>query len=80
MKDPTILARCNLFGVMKNLESLPGKDQEFKRLAESKNISIQFLVKNGPKGQLKIQDGKITMREGKYPSNAVLYFTSPGSF
>lgn len=80
MKDPKILARCNLFGVMKNLECLAAEDEEFRQLAGAEDISVQFLVKGGPSAHLSIKGGDIRLKEGRYPSNATLYFRSPQHF
>ena len=52
MKNQKVLAYCNLFGVLRNIEYLVTNDEECKKAVEGKNLSVQFKVKNGPSGQL----------------------------
>ena len=80
MKDSKILARCHIFGVLKNLECLALEDPEFRQLAGAENISVQFIVKDGPRGCLSIHNGEITLKEGRHKSKVTLYFSSPDHF
>jgi len=80
MADQAVLARCNLFGVFRNMEYLVENDKECAELVKGKNIAIQFNVKNGPKGNLSFKDGKATMKAGKHKCNIKLGFTSPEHF
>lgn len=80
MKNSLILARCNLFGVMKNLEVLGSIDDEFRQLARTGNKKVQFLIKGGPSGHLSFQNGEVVLKEGRHRSNITLYFTSPDHF
>ncbi len=80
MKNSLILARCNLFGVMKNLEVLASMDSGFQELARTENTTVQFLIKGGPKGHLSFKKGEVVLREGRFKSRIILYFTSPDHF
>ncbi len=80
MKNPRVMARCNLFGVMKNLEYLCLHQEECRHIAAGRNISIQFKIRGGPNGCMEIKDGRITLTEGTKPSQVILYFTSPEHF
>lgn len=80
MKEPAVMARCNLFGVMKNLEYLAEHDEECRRLAAERNITIQFRIKNGPRARLEVKNGKIRLEEGEGKANVILYFKSPDHF
>lgn len=80
MIDQAVLARCNLFGVFRNMEYLVENDKECAQLVKEKNIAIQFNVKNGPKGNLSFKNGKAEMKAGKHKCNIKLGFTSPEHF
>lgn len=79
MNNPFVLARCNMFGVIRNVEYLLENDEESKKLI-SKNISIKFKVNNCLKANLSFKDGKATLIDGKKKSNMSLYFFSPEHF
>ncbi len=80
MSDSLVKARCNLFAVLRGIEYLLENDSESAEMVKGTNLSIQFIVKNGPIGNLSIKNGKGEMLEGKHKSNIVLYFTSPDHF
>lgn len=80
MKNQKVLAYCNLFGVLRNIEYLVTNDEECKKAVEGKNLSVQFKVKNGPSGQLTFKNRQAEMKEGFHPSNILLFFTSPEHF
>ncbi len=80
MKNQKVLAYCNLFAVLRNIEYLAAHDKESKAAVAGKNLSIQFKVKNGPSGQLVFKNGSAEMREGFHPSSIILFFTSPEHF
>jgi len=80
MSDSLVKARCNLFAVLRGIEYLLEHDKECAELVKGTNLSIQFIVKNGPSGNLSIKDGKAVMKKGKHKSSITLYFTSPDHF
>jgi len=80
MADSLVKARCNLFAVLRGIEYLLENDNECTEMVKETDLSIQFIVKNGPRGNLTIKDGKGKMIEGKHKSNIILYFSSPDHF
>lgn len=73
-----IKANLNLYAVIKNLEDLTLHDKEMKELISKWNLSIQFIVRNGPKGYIEFADGKCSVGRGKCKRpSIVLYFFSP---
>ncbi|MBI9106518.1 MAG: hypothetical protein JEZ04_07200 [Spirochaetales bacterium] len=80
MPDSSVKARCNLFAVLRGIEYLLDNDAECKKLVEGTDLAIQFNIKDGPKGNLSIRDGKALMKSGKHKSSMILYFTSPEHF
>ncbi len=80
MVDQSVKARCNLFGVLRNIEYLVENDKECSELVKNANVAIQFCVKGGPKGNLAFKDGKAVMKAGKHKNNIKLFFTSPEHF
>jgi hypothetical protein len=79
-KNPNTLAHINLHGVIKSIVHLFELDKEVKDLVGNRNISIQFIVRNGPSGLLKFEEGKCTFSQGRHKSNVILYFVSPTHF
>lgn len=80
MADSLVKARCNLFAVLRGIEYLLEKDDECTAMVKGTDFSIQFIVKNGPVGNLSIKSGKALMQEGRHKSSILLYFTSPEHF
>lgn len=80
MKDDLIKANINLFAILRNLEDLCELDSEIKALANNKNLSIQFTVRNGPEGLISLNNGKCKLQRGTGRSNIKLYFKSPKHF
>lgn len=80
MVNQSVKARCNMFGVLKNIEYLVENDKESAKIVEGKKIAIQFIVKNGPSGNLSFNNGKAEMKHGKHKSNMTLYFSSAEKF
>lgn len=80
MIDSKVKARCNLFAVLRGIEYLVEQDGECAELIKGKDISIQFNVKNGPKGNIRFKDGRAEMKEGAQKSTIHLFFTSPDHF
>jgi len=78
MDSDLVKANLNLYAVLKNLEDLCEYDKEMKDLISSWNISIQFIVRNGPSAFLHFSRGKCEVARGsmKNPS-IVLFFISP---
>ena len=64
MKDPAVLARCNLYAVLGAIPHLLYLDPEAAALVRGKNIRVGFSVKNGPKATLVMEDGSATMVKG----------------
>ena len=79
-KDQTVLAYCNLFGVLGAIPALLRLDADAKKLVEKHRISIGFSVKNGPQGTLFFDRGEATMREGCKGCTIKLYFSSYKKF
>ena len=73
-----IKAGINLYAVFKNLEDLIALDEESRNLIKGKKLSIQFLVKNGPKAWIKFENDACKVGNGimKKPS-VKLWFKSP---
>ncbi len=80
MKDQRVLAYCNLFAVLGAIPTLLELDEQARALAEKKNISIGFSVKEGPSGTLCIENGKAEMRQGTKGCSIKLYFPSCQKF
>lgn len=80
MSKEMVKARCNLFGVLRNMEYLVENDEESKNAVEGKKVSIQFNVKSGPCANLSFSDGKAEMKVGKHPADIVLFFKSADHF
>ncbi|MCK5775700.1 MAG: SCP2 sterol-binding domain-containing protein [Bacteroidales bacterium] len=78
MSYQIIKAGINLYAILKNLEDLIALDKESKALIKGKKISIQFVVKNGPKAWVKFQNDACEVGQGTMKSPSVkLWFTSP---
>ncbi len=70
-----IKANINLYAILKNLEDLVEYDSEVKSLIKGKKVSIQFVVKRGPKAGVifennscRVVKGKIKSRSGVLPA------------
>ena len=77
MTDNLTKACINLFAILRNLEDLCEIDAEAKELIAGKNISIQFIVKDGPNAIVAFKDGKVRIMEGVGKCDLKLYFSSP---
>lgn len=77
MIDELTMSNINLFAVLRNLEDLGELDDETKKVAAERNISIAFQVKDGADAVLTIHNGKFSLTRGKGKSNIKLYFFSP---
>ncbi|MFZ5645340.1 MAG: hypothetical protein ACOY46_17345 [Bacillota bacterium] len=78
MADELTKAYINLFTVLRNLEDLCELDEESRLLVRDKNVSVQFIVKDGPRALVVFRDGKCTVQSGKGKCDIKLYFKSPG--
>ncbi|MCP4129991.1 MAG: hypothetical protein GY754_03135 [bacterium] len=78
MSYDLIKANLNLHAVLKSMEDLVKFDPETAALVKDWNISIQFIVKGGPKVCVEFKNGECRVIKGKYKSPKVkLFFTSP---
>ncbi len=80
MIDQTVLAYCNLFGVLGAIPELLRIDEGARALVEGKRISIGFSVKNGPKGKLSFSEGAARLEQGCRGCSVKLYFPSCRAF
>ena len=79
MSDDLIKAHLNLYAVLQNLEELIHLDVEMARLTQDWDITIQFVVRNGPAASLTFKSGRCRHQVGRHASPTVkLYFLSPG--
>jgi putative sterol carrier protein len=73
-----IKAGINLYAVLKNLEDLIALDNDCKEFIRNTNISVQFIVRKGPKAWIRFINGQCEVGQGKLSSSGVvLYFTCP---
>ncbi|MCF6357475.1 MAG: hypothetical protein L3J54_06675 [Draconibacterium sp.] len=78
MSYQLIKAGINLYAIFKNLEDLIALDEESRNLIKGKKISIQFLVKNGPKAWLQFENETCKVGQGIMHNPSVkLWFKSP---
>ena len=78
MNFDLIKANLNLYAVLKNLEDLTVHDKEMKELISGWDISIQFIVRNGPRAFIEFKNEKCSVGQGRDKSpSIVLYFFSP---
>jgi hypothetical protein len=78
MSYELLKANLNLYAVLQNLEDLVEYDPEINKMAKDWKVSIQFLVKNGPKLFIEFKDGKCRVGRGKIKRPSVkLFFFSP---
>ncbi|MBU0936427.1 MAG: hypothetical protein KKI09_16340 [Spirochaetes bacterium] len=80
MLDQSVLARCNLFGVLKNIEYLAEHDPESAAFLPERPLSIRFAVHGGPLATLRLNPAKADMLAGRHPATVVLGFASPEHF
>lgn len=78
MSHQLIKAGINLYAILKNLEDLVILDSMCQGLIKGKKLSIQFLVKNGPKAWIKFENNQCAVGQGKMKNPKVkLWFSSP---
>ena len=66
MNFELIKANLNLYAVLQNLEDLVKFDKEVSETIKDWDISIQFIVKNGPRAYILFKDGQCVFGRGKY--------------
>ena len=64
VKNQTVLAHCNLFGVFGAIPELLRLDENARKLVEGRRISIGFFIKNGPNATLWFENGTAKLTEG----------------
>ena len=79
-RNQNTLTHINLNAVIKSIVHLYELDEEVKNLVGNRNLAIQFIVRNGPSGLLKFENGKCTFIEGRHKNNVLLFFISPIHF
>ncbi len=79
-KDQTVLAYCNLFGVLGAIPELLRVDETAKALVSAHTVSIGFSVKNGPAATLFFRGGSAELREGCADCQIRLWFSSCKKF
>ncbi|MCT4544382.1 MAG: SCP2 sterol-binding domain-containing protein [Vallitalea sp.] len=80
MQNELTKATINLYAVLRNLEDLCDLDKEMSNLIEDVDITIKFVIKNGPQGYLSFKRGKCTFYKDFNKSDITLYFKSPLHF
>lgn len=79
MNTDLVKAHLNLNAVLVNLEDLVVYDEEMAALSRNWNISIQFIVRNGPSAFIRFENGTCTVGKGRWRKpSIILYFLSPG--
>ncbi len=78
MSYELVKSHLNLYAVLQNLEELTVMDKEMAELTKDWNVSIQFIVKGGPKAYIAFKNGKCEVGRGKYSRPSIkLFFLSP---
>lgn len=73
-----VMARINLFGVLRSLQELVALDAESKNLVKDSNITLEFVVRGGIRGALNFSGGACEFIEGRADKTDIrLFFTSP---
>ncbi len=73
-----VRSNLHLYAVLKNLEDVVAYDPEMNALARDWNISVQFIVRKGPRAYVELRNGACAVGRGRIrrPS-IVLFFLSP---
>ena len=71
-----IKAHLNLHAVFVNLEDLVLYDEEIAAIVKNWNVSLQFIVRNGPRAYVAIQMG-CTVGRGRYKNSLFFIFSLP---
>ena len=80
VKNQTVLAHCNLFGVFGAIPELLRVDENARKLVENRRISIGFSINNGPAATLWFENGTARLIEGCKGCSIKLYFPSCKKF
>ena len=78
--DDGVKARCNLFGVLKNMEYLVENIPKAAALVKDSNIQIQFNIAKCANANLAFKNQKASLVAGKKRSNLKLGFFSAQHF
>ena len=77
MDHELIRAHLNLYAVLQNLEDLVRLDTEIAEMSRDWDISIQFLVRDGPEAFVEFKNAVCRHERGRHERPSVkLYFTS----
>lgn len=80
MTNQTAKAYINLNGVIRSLPYVCSLDQTAGELIRGRNLTIQFLVRNGPVARLIFENGVCRFEKGEGKSQIKLLFSSPEHF
>ena len=74
----TVMARINLFGVLRSIQELVALDAESRNIIAGRNETVEFVVRGGHRGSLEFRNGEARFLEGAAPGASIrLFFTSP---
>lgn len=76
-----VMARINLFGVLRSLQELVALDVDSRNLVADASLTLEFVIRGGIRGALNFTDGRcdfIESHTGKVDIR--LFFTSPSHF
>jgi len=77
MDHELIRAHLNLYAVLQNLEDLVKLDTEIAEMSRDWDISIQFLVRDGPEAFVEFKNAACRHERGRHKRPSIkLYFTS----
>ena len=73
-----VMARINLFGVLRSIQELLALDSESRQLVADTNLTVEFIVRGCCRGALTFADGACEFAEGRAEKADIrLFFTSP---
>lgn len=73
-----VMARINLFGVLRSLQELVAQDAESRALMEGTDLTVEFVVRGSFRGALKFSGGNCEFIEGRAARVDIrLFFFSP---
>lgn len=74
-----VMARINLFGVLRSIQELVVLDAESQALVKETDLTLEFVVRGGFRGALKFSGGACEFIEGRTGKVDIrLFFVSPG--
>ncbi len=80
MKDPLVLARCNLFAILGAIPHLLALDPESAAIVADAKLKLGFAIHGGPSATLSIDHGTATMTKGTKGCSIKLFFSSADKF